>query len=193
MSTIFCSTCKQDLPYADFPPSIVAKAVAGKKRKDLCRKCRSVYSLARTKRPDVAALLKARSKEKYARNGGKAKQRAWRAKNPEKAMLYSATYGRKHRDRANALRIQRREAMKRGDLQPCEHQRAEALRSNHGLCAYCNVRPATELDHLVPLTANGMERLDNLVPSCKWCNVSKSNRPLLLWLATSPDCLRRSA
>lgn len=51
-----------------------------------------------------------------------------------------------------------------------------------GLCVYCLSR-ATTLDHVVPVSKGGAHTKANLVPSCKSCNSSKHDRPLIVWLS----------
>lgn len=50
---------------------------------------------------------------------------------------------------------------------------------NH--CFYC-FGSFEELDHYVPLSKNGPHILDNVRPSCKKCNLSKSNKLPEIWL-----------
>ncbi len=53
-----------------------------------------------------------------------------------------------------------------------------------GKCYYCQQAvPFKELtmDHLVPLTRGGRSIKDNLVPSCKACNIQKKNMLPLEW------------
>lgn len=179
---MYCSKCENELPPDAFPPSVVKRG--GKS--NWCRKCRAVEATARRKVPEVAAHRRKIEQAQYARNSEKrsAKQRAWRAKNPDKAKAIDRAWREKNREYIRETKVQRKLAMKVGDQHPCDHQRAEVLRSNHGLCAYCNTRPATELDHMVSLSQGGLDRLDNLMPSCRWCNVSKGKLPLLIWMAS---------
>lgn len=46
----------------------------------------------------------------------------------------------------------------------------------NGQCAYCQIRPFTELDHYVPLSAGGGTTASNCVPACRTCNSSKGPR-----------------
>lgn len=39
-------------------------------------------------------------------------------------------------------------------------------------CAYCG-RPATEVDHIVPVAAGGTTTIHNLAPACRACNRRK--------------------
>lgn len=52
--------------------------------------------------------------------------------------------------------------------------RAKVLKANPA-CAYCG-RPATEVDHIVPVAAGGTNTPRNLAPSCRACNRRKGAR-----------------
>ncbi len=44
-------------------------------------------------------------------------------------------------------------------------------------CLYCGDRLKAEtwqLDHFYAKSAGGLNKIDNLAPSCKWCNMSKN-------------------
>lgn len=45
------------------------------------------------------------------------------------------------------------------------------------LCTYCP-EPATEIDHILPITRGGDGSRDNLTPCCRSCNARKGNRYL---------------
>ena len=55
-------------------------------------------------------------------------------------------------------------------------------------CAYCGDAKAQryELDHIVPRSRGGTDRVSNLVVSCHDCNVSKGNAPVEEFLAGRP-------
>ena len=69
--------------------------------------------------------------------------------------------------------------------------RAYVLERDGARCAYCrrgNVR--LELDHVRP-RATGSDRVDNLVASCRDCNVNKTNQPVEQFLNEQPELLKR--
>lgn len=69
--------------------------------------------------------------------------------------------------------------------------RACILERDGGRCVYCrrtNVR--LELDHVRP-RAVGSDRVDNLVASCRNCNLAKANRPIEDFLKDQPALLQR--
>ena len=49
-------------------------------------------------------------------------------------------------------------------------------------CAYCG-GPYEELDHIIPLSRGGSNKISNIVPSCVHCNRSKRNLPVGQFLA----------
>jgi len=49
-------------------------------------------------------------------------------------------------------------------------------------CAYCGVevdKQSVTEDHVIPLSRGGNNSIDNIVPSCGHCNISKGNKSLL--------------
>lgn len=49
--------------------------------------------------------------------------------------------------------------------------RAQVLQT-HPACAYCG-RVATEVDHIIPVSAGGTNTIHNLAPACTACNRRK--------------------
>ena len=102
------------------------------------------------------------------------------------------------------IRIERNkfdpQLMMNPDIQGIEYQRgtlfgwqvrAYVLDRDDGRCAYCRrSRVRLELDHVRP-RAVGSDRVDNLVPCCRECNLQKSNRPIEEFLAHQPEMLKR--
>jgi hypothetical protein len=59
-------------------------------------------------------------------------------------------------------------------------------------CAYCEVGGVPlELEHLVPKSNGGSDRVANLVMACHRCNQEKGDRPLEQFLASKPEVLAR--
>jgi hypothetical protein len=48
-------------------------------------------------------------------------------------------------------------------------------------CVYCG-KPATDWDHIIPRSSNGRDTIDNLVPSCRSCNLKKRDHSLAVFL-----------
>ncbi len=67
-----------------------------------------------------------------------------------------------------------------------EREWRDCLAEHDGRCAYC-LRPHTRLtmDHVVAVSAGGLNEIGNIVPACKSCNSRKGNRPIWLMLRQS--------
>ena len=53
--------------------------------------------------------------------------------------------------------------------------RSRILRRDQFICQYCN-QEATTVDHVIPRRLGGLDTDDNLVASCRRCNLSKGGR-----------------
>lgn len=59
--------------------------------------------------------------------------------------------------------------------------RFEVFKRDLFICQYCGKRPPAvvlHVDHIVPVSDGGNNRVDNLITSCADCNLGKSNVPL---------------
>ncbi len=92
--------------------------------------------------------------------------KAWAAANPEKSHDLSRALSGRRRARLNGVQIER---VGRKDIRAM----FEAFR---GICAYCAVRPASQVDHFMPLARGGPHAISNLVPACGDCNRRKGPR-----------------
>ena len=85
--------------------------------------------------------------------------------------------------------------MNNPDIKDVEYQRgtlfgtqvrAYIFDRDRSRCIYCGKsRTRLELDHVRP-RAVGSDRVDNLVVSCRDCNVAKDNQPIEIFLASDP-------
>jgi hypothetical protein len=50
------------------------------------------------------------------------------------------------------------------------------------ICAYCGSGDDLQVDHRIPISKGGSNRLDNLVTACSPCNQSKGPKSLESWL-----------
>jgi 5-methylcytosine-specific restriction endonuclease McrA len=53
--------------------------------------------------------------------------------------------------------------------------RSRILRRDQFICQYCN-QEATTVDHVIPRRLGGLDSDDNLVASCRRCNLAKGGR-----------------
>ena len=107
--------------------------------------------------PETAALQRKRNAARI----NKA-TREWQRKNPERVIL---NCNRRRGWKENAAGIYTLE----GWLQK--------IAFHGGRCYYCSKIPSKVImEHRIPLSRGGSNWLSNLVPSCNFCNLSKSNK-----------------
>lgn len=175
-----CTKCGHDKPITEFSEG--ARYAGGHYAQ--CKECRNQFA---TKYYAAdPEKYRARSRRWYAANSDTALAtgRAWRTANPEKMKAAVARWARANPDNVRARCAKRRAlqsaAPGRG-ISPAEWR--EILAGALGICAYCNERRRLELDHIEPLALGGEHDVDNAAAACKSCNSSKSDIPLLVWLA----------
>lgn len=53
----------------------------------------------------------------------------------------------------------------------------DTLTTTYGVnCVYCHGQPATQVEHVIPISYGGNNRLVNLRPVCSWCNLLVGDR-----------------
>lgn len=118
-------------------------------------------------------------KKSYAKHRDKrlAEMRAWYRKNSARAYLAIREWCKKNPTRVKAYHA-KREARKRNATGSCTPEQLQARFDFYGgLCAYCG-KPATTVDHVVPLERGGSNWPANLRPACRSCNSSKKDKLL---------------
>jgi hypothetical protein len=135
-----------------------------------------------------------------ARERGRESMRKWYNANPEEARKKNNRYNLKYRreskekvrvknkkwrvankDKVNTFTRTRR-ARKHGASGFCSAEQAAARIAYYGgACAYCG-GPYEQLDHVIAIACGGSSWPANLRPSCRYCNQSKSDKPLAEWL-----------
>ena len=74
-------------------------------------------------------------------------------------------------------------------------QRLKVLARDGRVCQYCGAEDANQVDHVVPKVAGGGDELDNLLTSCRECNLRKGKKSVAFFLGStsaptvSPDLL----
>jgi 5-methylcytosine-specific restriction endonuclease McrA len=53
-------------------------------------------------------------------------------------------------------------------------------------CAYCKANESTTIDHAKPISKNGTNALDNVIPACVECNKKKGSLSMLEWMGAEP-------
>lgn len=74
-------------------------------------------------------------------------------------------------------------AARRAGLEPVveEFTKADVIRLYGDACVYCDGGAFEHLDHYVPVSQGGPHTLENVRPSCAFCNMSKSNHSPEEW------------
>ncbi len=59
-------------------------------------------------------------------------------------------------------------------------------------CAYCNINQVPlEIEHIVPKSKGGSNRVSNLTLACNSCNQKKGNHPIEVFLGKKPELLQK--
>ena len=61
-------------------------------------------------------------------------------------------------------------------------QRLKVLARDGRVCQYCGAEDANQVDHVVPKVAGGGDELDNLLTSCRDCNLRKGKKSVAFFL-----------
>ena len=131
------------------------------------------------------------------------RRRDRRASDPEAALRDREARTRSYQRTDRVLRCLRARTYEhlRSNL-PGGHTVAEAIalfERYRWTCGYCQKRPATDMDHIIPAILHGMERecrrlgvgpptdnIDNLMPACGVCNGAKGSRTVDQWRRGEP-------
>lgn len=102
--------------------------------------------------------------------------RNWYWANRDAALANSRDWAAANRDRKNfAQRLRRaRQAAASGEV---SFEDWCGLLDRHGRrCAYCGAEGEPTVDHRTPLARGGSNRIDNLLPACRSCNLRKGTK-----------------
>ena len=124
------------------------------------------------------------SRERWARKvaDGTIRRSQWKQDNPDAARISARLY--QHRRRA---------WKRQAPIEPVSVRDIDRLMARHdGVCVYCQTAPATDLDHVIPLSRGGAHSIGNLTPACGRCNRSKGAKTVTEW-RLSPTCNLRAS
>jgi 5-methylcytosine-specific restriction endonuclease McrA len=105
-------------------------------------------------------------------NERKAEGRAYYARDPERRQhQIDGSPNRNAVRRAMHERRRARALEAAGDYSFVEW--LELVAAHRGRCAYCGIEGQLDADHRVPLSRGGSNSIDNILPSCRSCNLHK--------------------
>lgn len=190
-----CARCGEEKPLAAF--GVDRGRACGLRSR--CKECLAIYN--KGYRDAHRSEAKERAAKRYRRHADSVKvaSASWRQANIVRVRELAAISRAKNRDRNRALinrwrrehpehratSNSRRRALVRkapGAGVP-RREWANVLADSLGLCAYCNERRPLTMDHIEPLALGGAHEVENVAAACRTCNGSKTDKPLLLWLA----------
>lgn len=109
------------------------------------------------------------------------KAKEYHLKNPQKLYEKIKKYQQNNPDKCRIKR-QKRQAIKKdieATLTLNDWNYIKCYFNNS--CAYCGKKRKLEQDHFIPLSKGGKYSRDNIIPACKRCNCSKSNKDFKEW------------
>jgi 5-methylcytosine-specific restriction endonuclease McrA len=140
----------------------------------------------RIEHPELAEREKVRLSQYYECHREEVIKRAvdWNRTNTEKNRTYSARYCKANPEK-NVVNCSKHRALKYANT-PISEMLTSAewlaiLAEANGHCHYCDKEAKLSLDHVIPLSKGGKHSGENVVPACKHCNSSKSNKTLEEW------------
>lgn len=94
---------------------------------------------------------------------------------PRPVIKRNKAYARAHPEVRLAIRHRRRANERRGEGFTASAWLALVAKFRNR-CAYCGVEGPLHADHRVPLSRGGSNSIDNILPACAPCNMSKHDR-----------------
>ena len=169
-----CSLCRLEKK----PPEI---SRFGPPTRKTCSKARLRIYVKLWRQTAIARVTARRNNEKQRRKASRIAfmrryRTEWAAAHPEKMTASRRFYKTTARGREveAAYRARLRGAEKAGAVDPAVWN--QLVEEYGGTCAYCRWAPATTRDHIIPLSAGGQHRIENLVPACRSCNSRKHTK-----------------
>jgi len=188
-----CSKCGQILPLDSFSPNPAGRPGL---RSD-CKPCRAAYtkawSSANKERKAIADKnWRLQNPERY-----KTRQKEYQIKNKEKLKIKSQIWAQNNREKTKE--IKRNWDLKNPNSRRQKLLRYRARKAQNAIfvitkkdiknlyasaCFFCGTFQDIEADHIIPTARGGRHSIGNLMPLCRGCNASKSDKFIMeykLW------------
>lgn len=154
----YCPTCKENKDLNSFSKN--------SKRKDgLDWQCKNCFKI---KYINNKLTINSKNKVYYTNNKKSIleKQKSWRKNNIKSILL---------RNRARRLKLSKY-------LRISQKQINNLIERYNYCCYYCKCNLVkTHMDHYIPLSRGGDHIIENIVPSCNICNLSKGSKLISEW------------
>lgn len=166
-----CSKCKT--------PKKLDAFTSDSTRKDghypQCKECRQAFREANR------AKVNESKRAHYAANRDAIaiKQRAYYDANLQRKLDYAKAYKRAHPELVSDYTHRRRAAKRANGVFVVPKGFMKRLYASP--CFYCGTSGRIEADHVIPISRGGRHSMGNLVPACKTCNSSKSDKLITEW------------
>ena len=130
-------------------------------------------------------------KEKFAENEKRYRQnnkehieehgRKYRQENKERISEHDKQWANENKDKRNSINNRYR-ARKRELASTLTAKQWESIKLYFGdTCAYCGRALPLEQEHFIPLSKDGEYTHNNIIPSCRSCNIRKNNKNFSQW------------
>lgn len=128
-----------------------------------------------TKKSDAVFLEKKRESQRrtYQKN---AQCPEFKLKEKERGKKY-----RKENPDVGRVAVLRRRARLRTQQIYYTAQMLKERRDIFGECAYCGGPEYTHADHFIPISKGGIDCIENIIPACQHCNLSKNCKDPIEW------------
>jgi len=124
------------------------------------------------KRPGSAEKNRQRCREYHAKNREAciARARQWRAANPEATYAAVKTWRAANPEQTLAMNHAYRARRMDAEGEFSAQEWIEKCAAYSDCCAYCHKAVKLTVQHVIPLTRSGSNRIANIVPACATCN-----------------------
>lgn len=178
-----CKVCKLEKDESEF------HAHSEGKLHPWCKVCRRAKEKTRHHQNKDSANLRRRENHSANRKSRVAGMKEYYQANKLRALERNRKWREENRLAAQA-QWNRRRSRERGAKGECTNRQwLDRWAQFGGMCWQCG-KPATEMDHLIPLAIRPLAWPSNLRPSCRACNASKGSKPLARKVS-APDRPRR--
>jgi 5-methylcytosine-specific restriction endonuclease McrA len=119
-------------------------------------------------------------KRHYAKNSEKIKQhgREYSHTHRKELTTHSREYRHQHPEINNAIKHRRRARELNCEGSYTAQEFIEKCKAFNQRCAYCGATKRLTPDHIIPLSRGGTNNIDNILPVCKKCNITKNAKTL---------------